>query len=64
MSNRVSSSKNLNVSVARLFIVRSSLLATVLLFSFSLIAPLFGFPLGWDQVQRLIESSCRSSLAI
>jgi hypothetical protein len=54
-SDSFSKTNGMTLTAARLFIVKSSLVATVMLFGFSVLAPLFGFPLSWDQVQRLIE---------
>jgi len=40
---------------ARKLIIKTSLGSTAAVFVFFLVAPLFAFPLGWDQAQRVVE---------
>ncbi len=45
----------MTVDAARKWIISTSLIATGLVFVFFLAAPPLGFPLEWDQTQRVIE---------
>ena len=45
----------MTVDGARKWIIATSLVATGLVFVFFLVAPPLGFPLEWDQAQRVIE---------
>lgn len=45
----------MTIQRARTWIIVSSLIATGLVFVFFLVAPPLGYPLEWDQTQRVIE---------
>jgi hypothetical protein len=45
----------MDVNGARMWLIKSSLLVTTCVFLFLLIAPLFNYPLEWEQTPRLFE---------
>src|ERR1700676_2279422 len=45
----------MTVNEARMFIIRTSLIATASLFLFFIVGKPLGYPLEWPQVQRVVE---------